>query len=249
MSRRAHRLHPLSLLLVTVLLAVGSVACGGAPADDEASIERELDERGTLEVMEEIEKAEYTPPEDGKLTEAQIEMFLAVKKRERKIQQVAAKKLEERDAEREAEGKEMGFFEALSAMGDVGDLVTAGPRAAVELGHNPKEFGWVQQKIFEVYADERAREASEAFGKMSDTFVKALEEQRDQTEDPEQRARIEEQIEEMRAQEGEMGLEQERSPGFEHNARLVAENREAIEQAMLEQDKALLGVEEGAKDG
>lgn len=236
-------LRPVFVPVLIVLVA----ACGGGAADDEESIREELSEKGTLDLIEEIEQAEYEPPSDGELTEDQIDMFLEVKARERKIQDVAAKNLEEKQKKSEEEGGAMGFLEALQAVGDAADFGTAGMRAAVELGHNPKEFAWVQEKILEVYAVQRHREASEQMGGFNEQLIEHLEQQRDMLPE-EQRAKMEEQIEEMRknAEQMKQDAEEDRGPGFEHNRELVEEHREDIEQAFTHYERALTGV--GADD-
>ena len=229
---------PFAIFLVALL-----AACGGGPADDEASIEKELSDKDTLDRLEQIDRAEYDPPADGELTEAQIDLFLEVKERERKIQQVAAKKLDEKQKKAEEGGGEMGLFDALKAVGDVADFGTAGMRAAVELGHNPKEFAWVQEKILEVYAVRRHREMSDQMVGFNEQLVEQLEKQRDMLPE-EQRAGLEQQIEQMRqsAEETRREAEEDRGPGFEHNLELVEEHRQAIERAFTDTERALTGV-------
>ncbi len=228
-------------VFIPVLIALVA-ACGGGPADDEESIRGELSEKGTLDLIEEIEQAEYQPPADGELTGDQVDMFVEVKAREKKIQEVAAKNLEEKQKKSE-EGGAMGFLDALRAVGDAADFGTAGMRAAVELGHNPKEFAWVQEKILEVYAAERYREASEQMGGFNEQLIEHLEQQRDMLPE-EQRAKMEEQIEEMRknAEQMKQDAEEDRGVGFEHNRELVEEHREEIEQAFTHYERSLTGV-------
>lgn len=231
--------------LFALLLVVVFTACGGRPAEDEESIREELSDRGTLELLEEIEKAEYEPPADGELTEAQIDMFLEVKDREKKIQQVAAKALEEKQ-EKAEEGGPLGFLETLQAVGDVADLGTAGMRAAVELGHNPKEFAWVQEKILEVYAVQRQRELSGQMTGFHEQLLEQLETQRDMLPE-DRRPGLEAQIEQIREtiEEAREEAEAERGPGFEHNLELVEERRQEIEQAFTDYERLLAGASAG----
>lgn len=70
--------------------AVALVACGGSRPDDRRAIEERLRTRGTAEVVREAEAARYTPPADGRLTAAQVRMFLAVRERECRIREAAA---------------------------------------------------------------------------------------------------------------------------------------------------------------
>ena len=44
----------------------------------ETSIQKDLDKRGTLDLMKEVADDKYTPPKDGRLTDAQVQMYLDV---------------------------------------------------------------------------------------------------------------------------------------------------------------------------
>lgn len=217
------RIHLLTLLVAAGLLLLG-VACKGKSGRDEASIEKSLKEKGTLELMEEIGEAEYEPPADGRLTEEQIKMYIAVKKRGREIQQVAAKKLEEQ-TKKEEEGQKLGFLEAMKALGDVGDIVTADLRAAQELGYNPKEFQWVEEKVLEAQLAEMATHAQQAMAAGRDQLITMLEAQKGAVTDPDQRAELDRQIAELREEGGEEDVV---DPAVEHNAALLGKFREEI---------------------
>lgn len=224
-----------------VLLLLPLAACS-SPADDEDSIRDDLSKKGTIELMEEIERAEYEPPSDGELTEDQIEMFLEVKEREKKIQEVAAKELEEQQKKTE-EGGLGGFLGAIQAAGNVADYGSAGMRAAVDLGYNPKEFVWVQGKVLEVYAADRQREMVGQVDDMSRVLIEQLEAQRDSV--PEERqAELDEQIEQIRrnAEDAQRDVEDPDEPGFAHNRELVEEHREEIEKAFTDLERGLMGV-------
>lgn len=227
------------LLVIFGVLAIA--ACGG-PSDDPESIREELSDKGTMDLMEEVDKAEYDPPADGEVSEAQLRMFLEVKEREAKIQQVAVKSMEEKQKKAEEEGEKVGLFDAMRAMGDLADVGTAGMRAAVELGHNPKEFVWVQAQVLGAYAAERQ---DEAMGQMSQAVDQMIEQMKAQRESlpEEQRAMLDEQIAQMEesAQESRQQAETEPEPGTAHNRELVREHRKQIEQAMNLYERALLG--------
>lgn len=81
-------------------------------------------------LLEAVESAEFEPPADGRLTAEQVERYLRVRKRGREL--------------REA--------------GDPDAGATAELRAAVELGVNPKEVRWVEERVRE---DRLARAARE----------------------------------------------------------------------------------------
>src|SRR5687767_5448045 len=99
------------LAAASAALLLATAACRKDPAEDEAAVQQALKEKGTLEVLDEVAAAQYTPPTDGKLTDAQIAMYLAVRQRGKRIREVAGKELEKKSAEAKKEGEEMGLFE------------------------------------------------------------------------------------------------------------------------------------------
>lgn len=216
--------------LAVVLLAgfLGALAAWGG--DDEASIEENLSETGTLEVLERAGEDEYEPPSDGELSEAQVEMYLAVQERAVKIRQVTGDRLREQEAERQGEGDAPGFMDAMRAMGEASDFLTADIRAAQELGHNTAEYQWVQEQVMEAQVAKMGREAQAQFGAMGQEFATMMEQQLANTTDAEQRAAIEQQLAEYRQGLAESAAEtEELEPGVEHNIELLAGYQEQID--------------------
>src|ERR1700704_3417331 len=120
----------------TVLALAGAIlwACGcqAKPADD-ASVPKRP--QGTANLMDAVAKApEYHPPVDGRLTEAQVKMYLDVRQREQQIREAAFKKrLEIRPETVETPPADSGqdkpaYVEVLQTVGDqpdVADIATA----------------------------------------------------------------------------------------------------------------------------
>jgi hypothetical protein len=226
-----------ALLGLTVLL-LGAGACG---RDDEASIEERLDEKGTMDLVEEIAQDEYDPPADGELSEEQMEMYLAVQERAVKIRQVAQKRMEERTGEgeeTEGEDKKPGLFEALRAVGDLGDLVTADLRAAKELGYNAAEYQWVRGQVVAAQVARMGREMQAGFGEARQQALDSLKAQRDAAPDDETRRLLEQQIEEVEQGFADAEADMEEEPGVAHNVELVEryqERLQRVEKAASEQ--------------
>ena len=215
-------------VLSVLALAGALAACGGG--DDEAAIEENLAETGTLDVLERAGEDEYEPPADGELTEAQVEMYLAVQERAVKIRQVTADRLREQEAKREAEGEEMGLMDAMRAMGEAADFGTAEIRAAQELGHNTVEYQWVNEQVMEARVAKMGRETQAQLGTMAEEVATMLEQQLANTTDAEQRAAIEQQLAEYRQGLEESAAETEDlEPGVEHNIELLAGYQERID--------------------
>src|SRR6476659_5803201 len=121
----------------TVLALAGAIlwACGcqAKPAADDASVPKHP--QGTANLMDAVAKApEYHPPVDGRLTEAQVKMYLDVRQREQQIREAAFKKRQETAETPPADSgqDEPGYVEVLKAVGDqpdVADIATADLRA------------------------------------------------------------------------------------------------------------------------
>lgn len=217
---------PAALCIVVALLAA---ACGGP---SERSVEERLDEKGTMDVIEEAAQAEYEPPEDGRLTEKQMEMYLEVQERAVEIRRVAKQRMEGRvGQEKEAEGSDEtpSLFEALRAVGDLGDVMTAELRAAQEMGHNPAEYQWVQGQILEAQMARAGKEMQQGAAKAGRQFMEVLEAQLDNARDDEQREEIRRQIREYEDNLAEMEADEELEPSVQHNLELFQEYRERIQ--------------------
>jgi len=156
--------HLISLFLILLL-----IACGGNKKDEFA-------QKSAMELMEEIEQDEYTPPSDGKLTDGQVQMYIKVKHEELSYAKEAAEKLKQKAEQldqKEKEGKKPGlkdYMTAYKALGDVANFVTADLRAAKSLGYNAKEYEWVRNIIIEtdvsIWQDTTLAAASTEYSKM-----------------------------------------------------------------------------------
>ena len=220
--------NALALLGLTCLLL--TAACGG---DDEASVEQRLEEKGTMDLVEEVAQDEYDPPADGELSEAQMEMYLEVQERAIKIRQVAQKRMEERVGEdgksAEGEGKQPGLFDALRAVGDLGDLVTADLRAAKELGHNAAEYQWVREQVLAARMWRMSHEMQAGFAAANQQVLDALEAQRAAAPDDATRQALDEQIAQYEQSVAEAQSAEDEEPGMADNAELVERYEERLQ--------------------
>src|SRR6185503_11442191 len=113
-------------LCLTIVLS----GCKAKEAVDKIS--KDLDKNGTTDLMKKVADDKYDPPADGKLTDAQIQMYLKVREHEKQIAQVAKQEAQQHaDAAKKAGEKSLaGLVEGFKTMGSVADLVTADIRAA-----------------------------------------------------------------------------------------------------------------------
>jgi hypothetical protein len=77
------------------------------------------------------------------------------------------------------------------------DIATADLRAAQELGFNPKEYGWVKERVLEAQMQETALGLSQQIAQSRQQVLAQLEQSRQETADPVQKAQIERQIEDF----------------------------------------------------
>jgi hypothetical protein len=134
---------------VMLCLSLALAGCKAKELADKASIAEDLKDRGTTELMQQVANDEYTAPEDGRLTDAQIQMYLKVREHEKKIAQVAKEEMKKHTetAEKKGDNSIGGFMEGMKALGSAADFMTADIRAAKDLGYNTQEYLWVKGQV------------------------------------------------------------------------------------------------------
>jgi ribosomal protein S17E len=159
-------------LILLLCLTFALSACKAKELADKADIAKDLKQRGTTDLMKEVANDEYTAPEDGRLSEAQIQMYLKVREHEKKIAQVAKEEMKQHADKAKAAGEKSlgGLVQGLQAMGSAADLLTADIRAAKDLGFNTQEYIWVKGQIMAASTAAMAEKFNEA---MSANFDKA----------------------------------------------------------------------------
>jgi hypothetical protein len=224
----------MSRVLTAVLVLSLFFGCGKKPAEDEASIRKSLEEKGTVDLMDQVSKApDYQPPADGRLTERQVEMYLAVRKRELRIREVALQSLKAKGEQAEQEARKVSPFEAVKALGDLADVATADLRAAQELGHNPKEFQWVKERVLEAQMLATTRSLNQQVARSRESLLANLEERKRAAASEEERADIDHRIEELRNPAG----SSEGDPAAEYNAELLARYKDELARIQAEDER------------
>jgi hypothetical protein len=155
------------LPLVAVALLAG---CHRPPADDEAAIRKRLGQKSTALLLQEVAKADFKPPTDGRLTASQVESFFKVEERSRKIRAVAAKGAAPEQA------------------------ATADLRAAQDLGFNPKEMAWVRDRVREARSARLSELLDRHIAESRRRFVERLREEEKTVTDPAEKKDIERRI-------------------------------------------------------
>ena len=114
----------------------------------ETSIQKDLDKRGTIDLMKEVANDKYTPPTDSRLTDAQVQMYLKVRTHERDIAKVAAQNMQAKAAEADKEKNTIaGMIKGVQAISAGAEMATADIRAAKDLHYNTQEYLWVKGQV------------------------------------------------------------------------------------------------------
>lgn len=139
-------------LLVGLCLTIALTGCRAKELAEKAAISKNLDKIGTVDLMKKVADDKYDAPADGKLTDAQVQMYLKVREHEKQIAQVAKQQAQQHadNAKKAGEKSLAGLMEGFKTMGSVADMMTADIRAAKDLGYNTQEYLWVKGQILAV---------------------------------------------------------------------------------------------------
>jgi ribosomal protein S17E len=215
-----------ALLCLTIALT----GCKAKELAEKAAISKDLDKRGTTDLMQEISKDEYTPPSDGRLTDAQIQMYLKVREQEKKIAQVAKEEMKKHADEAKAKGDKSiaGMMQGLQALGSAADFVTADLRAAKDLGFNTQEYLWVKQQVLAASTSAMAEKFTQA---MSQNFDKAYAEAKkayDEAKDEQTKKLYADMLAGYDKSKQEMQQQQNEDPAAAYNRQLLSKYENAL---------------------
>jgi hypothetical protein len=200
---------------------------------DQTKVSKDLEKRGTIDLMEQASKDQYTPPADGRLTDAQVQMYLKVREREKQIVEVAKKEMQQHAEKVKKEEAEKDPFSAAMAsmktLGSAADLATADIRAAVDLGLNTAEYSWVKQQILEASGAAVSQQVAAATSKLADGAYTQMKQQYEQAKDETTRKMLGDMLKQYEDQRAQMAVPAaETNPTIEYNQQLLAKYGSAI---------------------
>lgn len=204
-----------SRALRSALLCAAVLAGCSDDSGQKAETKPRQREMTTAEVMEQVARAAYQPPADGQLTEKQVRQYLEVKRRAQTIR-----------------GRDVASPGSPTSPGIQEPAVTADLRAALELGYNPKEMRWVQERVMEAWIALRGQELDRKIAESRNQVIRDLEDRLRTTTDPQEKKELERQIAEIRAA---APLATEAPPSIGHNAALVRRYESEVAQALAEE--------------
>jgi hypothetical protein len=228
------------ILPAMLCLAVALTGCKVKEAMDKASVERDLQKRGTTDLMKEISNDKYDPPKDGHLTDGQVQMYLKVREHEKVIAQAAkAEAQKHADAAKAAGDKSIGgMIEGFKTMGAAAEMFTADLRAAHDLHYNTAEYQWVKTQILAASTSAFAEKASQAFTASMESSYQQLKKQYDEAKDEQSKQMYKQMLDGMEQQRAEAAKQKEAvDPAVTYNRQLLSKYENALNAFAQEMSK------------
>ncbi len=219
--------------ILPALLCLGVVlaGCRAKEAIDKASVQRDLEKRGTVDLMKEIADDKYDPPKDGHLTDGQIQMYLKVREHEKVIAQVAkAEAQKHADAAKAAGDKSIGgMIEGFKTMGAAAQMFTADLRAAKDLHYNTAEYQWVKGQILAASTTAYAEKMGQALNASMDASYQQMKKQYDEAKDAQTKQALKPMLDSFEQQRAETAKQQQQvDPAVTYNRQLLSKYENAL---------------------
>jgi hypothetical protein len=219
------------IFLAGLCLTVALSGCRAKELAEKVAISRELARNGsTTDLMKKVADDKYTAPTDGKLTEAQVQMYLKVREHEKQIAQVAKQEAQQHaDAAKKAGEKSLaGMVEGFKTMGSVADLVTADIRAAKDLGYNTQEYMWVKGQIMAVSTAAIGDKMAEAMNAGMDQTIAQTKKAYAEATDDATKKMYKDTLDAFEKQKQEAAAQQQVDPALAYNKQLVTKYESAL---------------------
>lgn len=174
-----------TVLCLCLALLLTLPACKAKKMLDQASISADLARRGTADLLKEAGKDKYEPPADGRLTDAQVGMYMKVREHEKQIAKVAKEEMQKhaQKVEKSNDKSLAGVLQGFQAMGSAADFLTADIRAAKDLGVNTQEYLWVKGQILEARSAAMMTRMTAGMNAALDAQYAQLKKQHDEAKD------------------------------------------------------------------
>lgn len=227
-------------LAVALTLGLALTGCKAKEMIDKAEISKDLEKRGTTDLMKQVADDQYTAPADGKLTEAQIQMYLKVREHEKQIAQVAKEELKQHADKAKAAGDKSlsGMMEGLKGLGSVADVMTADIRAAKDLGFNTQEYMWVKGQILAASGSAMAEQMGKAMSANFDAAYAQAKKSYDEAKDETTKKMYAEMLAGYEKSKQEMAAQQQKEdPAIAYNKQLLAKYDSALNALSAEMSK------------
>lgn len=224
-------------LTAVLVFSVALAGCKAKEAFDKASISKDLDKKGTVDLMKEVADDKYTAPADGKLTDAQIQMYLKVREHEKDIAKVARDEAKQHaDAAKKAGEKSLaGLMEGFKTLGSAADIATADIRAAKDLKFNTQEYLWVKSQVLAASGAEYTAKLAEAANASMDAAWQQAKKAYDEAKDEQTRAMYKQMLDGY--EQSKNSMKQEVDPAVAYNRQLLAKYENTLNALTAEMSK------------
>lgn len=217
---------------IIVMAAVALSGCKAKEAIEQAKIASELAKSGsTTKLLHQAAEDKYEAPTDGKLTEAQVQMYLKVREREKAIAQVAKQQLQQHgDAAKKAGEKSIaGMVEGFKGLGSVADFLTADIRAAKDLGYNTAEYQWVKGQILSASAADMGHKMADAMSAQMDASYQQMKKAYDEAKDDATKAMYKQTMDAFEQQKKDTAAQKDaEDPAVSYNRQLLSKYDNAL---------------------
>jgi hypothetical protein len=226
-------------LTAVFCLSLALAGCKAKELADKADISKDLQKVGTTDLMKQVADDEYTPPEDGRLTEGQVQMYLKVREHEKKIAQVAKDEMKKHadTANKKGDKSIGGFMEGMKALGSAADFMTADIRAAKDLGYNTQEYLWVKQQVLAASTSVMAEKFNEAISANFDKAYAEAKKAYDEAKDEQTKKIYADMLAGYDKSKQEMTQKQDEDPALTYNRQLLAKHEDALKAYATEMAK------------
>ena len=217
-------------LAVSLCLAFALTGCKAKELADKAAIATDLQKRGTTDLMKQVANDEYTAPADGRLTDAQIQMYLKVRDHEKKIAQVAKEEMKAhaQTAEKKGDKSLSGMMEGMKALGSAADFMTADIRAAKDLGYNTQEYLWVKQQVLAASTSVMAEKFNDAMKANFDSAYNQAKKAYDEAKDEQTKKLYADMLAGYDKSRQEMQQKPDEEPSLAYNRQLLSKYENAL---------------------
>ena len=229
------RMIPAVLLLSAVLFG-----CRVKELAEKAKIAKDFEKRGTIDLMKDVSKDKYDPPKDGKLTDAQVQMYLKVRQHEKDIAKVAKDQMDQHSkAADQAKHSLSGVFESIKTMQSAGEFFTADIRAAKDLGFNTQEYLWVKTQVLAASSAAMMSKMAEATNASFDSAYEQMKKSYDEAKDDQTKKMYKDMLDNYDKQRAEMKKDSAASitPSVAYNQQLIAKYDGALNAIATEMSK------------
>jgi hypothetical protein len=215
--------------VVILSLSLAFVGCKARELADKASISKDLDKRGTTDLMKEVANDSYTPPQDGRLSEAQVQMYLKVRDHATQIAKVAKEELKQHAAVADQKEKSIAsVVEGFKAMGSAADFMTADIRAAKDLGYNSQEYLWVKTQILAASTSVMAEKFNETISANFDKAYTEAKKAYDEAKDEQTKKLYADMLAGYDKSRQDMQQKQSEDPALTYNRQLLSKHEDAL---------------------